>query len=157
MIFQKILVPLDGSDHSRRALESAIQIAKSFNSKLMLLTVHHVTITPVTSPELTIQAPVIVPDASAAEMTERAIEAAHNYDKKILAEAEAKVRSEKIEVESELIDGNAVEEIVRKSEEGKFDLIIMGARGLSTIKKLFIGSVSDGVIKKAPCPVLIVK
>jgi nucleotide-binding universal stress UspA family protein len=157
MIFQKILVPLDGSDHSRRALESAIQIAKSFNSKLMLLTVHHVTITPVTSLELTIQAPVIVPDASAAEMTERAIEAAHNYDKKILAEAEAKVRSEKIEVESELIDGNAVEEIVRKSEEGKFDLIIMGARGLSTIKKLFIGSVSDGVIKKAPCPVLIVK
>jgi len=157
MIFQKILVPLDGSEHSRRALESAIQIAKSFNSKLMLLTVHHITITPVTSPELTIQAPVIVPDASAAEMTERAIEAAHNYDKKILAEAEAKVRSEKVEVETELIDGNAVEEIVRKAEEGKFDLIVMGARGLSTIKKLFIGSVSDGVIKKAPCPVLIVK
>ena len=157
MIFQKILVPLDGSEHSRRALESAIQIAKSFNSKLMLLTVHHITITPVTSPELTIQAPVIVPDASAAEMTERAVEAAHNYDKKILAEAEAKVRSEKVEVETELIDGNAVEEIVRKAEEGKFDLIVMGARGLSTIKKLFIGSVSDGVIKKAPCPVLIVK
>lgn len=157
MIFQKILVPLDGSEHSRRALESAIQIAKSFNSKLILLTVHHVTVTPVTSPELTIQAPVIVPDASAAEMTERAIESAHNYDKKILAEAEAKVRSEKVEVETELIDGNAVEEIVRKAEEGKFDLIVMGARGLSTIKKLFIGSVSDGVIKKAPCPVLIVK
>jgi nucleotide-binding universal stress UspA family protein len=157
MIFQKILVPLDGSEHSGRALEAAIQIAKSFNSKLVLLTVHHVTITPVTSPELTIQAPVIVPDALAAEMTERAIEAAHNYDKRILAEAEAKVRSEKIEVETELIDGNAVEEIVRKSEEGKFDLIVMGARGLSTIKKLFIGSVSDGVIKKAPCPVLIVK
>ena len=157
MIFQKVLVPFDGSEHSRRALESAIQIAKSFNSKLMLLTVHHVIITPVTSPELTIQTPVIVPDASAAEMTERAIEAAHNYDKKILAEAEAKVRSEKVEVETELIDGNAVEEIVRKAEEGKFDLIVMGARGLSTIKKLFIGSVSDGVIKKAPCPVLIVK
>jgi nucleotide-binding universal stress UspA family protein len=157
MIFRKILVPLDGSEHSGRALEAAIQIAKNFNSKLVLLTVHHVTITPVTSPELTIQAPVIVPDALAAEMTERAIEAAHNYDKRILAEAEAKVRSEKIEVETELIDGNAVEEIVRKSEEGKFDLIVMGARGLSTIKKLFIGSVSDGVIKKAPCPVLIVK
>jgi nucleotide-binding universal stress UspA family protein len=157
MIFQKILVPFDGSEHSRRALEAAIQISKSFNSKLMLLTVHHVTITPITSPELTIQAPVIVPDASAVEMTEKAIEATHNYDKRILAEAEAKVRSEKIEVETELIDGNAVEEIVRKSEEGKFDLIVMGARGLSTIKKLFIGSVSDGVIKKAPCPVLIVK
>jgi nucleotide-binding universal stress UspA family protein len=157
MIFQKILVPLDGSEHSERALETAIKIAKNFDSKLMLLTVHHATITPVTSPELTIQAPIIVPDASAAELADRAVEAAHNYDKKILAKAEAKVKSEKIEVETELIDGSAVEEIVKKSEEGKFELIVMGARGLSTIKKLFIGSVSDGVIKNARCPVLIVK
>jgi len=157
LIFQKILVPLDGSEHSGRALETAIQIAKNFNSKLVLITVHHATITPVTSPELTMQAPVIIPDASAAEMTDKAIEAAHKYDKRILAEAEAKVRSEKIEVETELREGNAVDEIVKKSEEGKFDLIIMGARGLSTIKKLFIGSVSDGVIKNASCPVLVVK
>ncbi len=157
MIFQNILVPLDGSEHSARALETAIQIAKSFNSKLALITVHHVTITPVTSPELTIQAPVIIPDSSAAKLTDQAIEAAHNYDKRILAEAEKKVKSENIEVETELVDGSAVEEIVKKSEKGKFDLIVMGARGLSTIKKLFIGSVSDGVIKNARCPVLIVK
>ncbi len=157
MIFQKILVPLDGSEHSARALETAIRIAGNFNSRLVLLTVHHVTITPVTSPELTIQAPVIIPDASAAKLTDKAIEAAHNYDKRILAEAETKVKSENIEVETELVDGSAVEEIVKKSEEGNFDLIVMGARGLSTIKKLFIGSVSDGVIKNARCPVLIVK
>jgi nucleotide-binding universal stress UspA family protein len=60
-------------------------------------------------------------------------------------------------VETELVEGNTVEEIVKKSKEGQFDLIVMGARGLTTIKKLFIGSISEGVIKNASCPVLIVK
>jgi len=154
MIFQKILVPLDGSEHSERALEAAVQIAKKFNSKLVLLTAYRVTVAPVTNPELTMHTPVIVPDASS---TTLAIETTRNLSKKILSEAEAKVRSETIEVETELAEGNAVEEIVKKSKEGNFDLIVMGARGLSTIKKLFIGSISEGVIKNSPCPVLIVK
>jgi nucleotide-binding universal stress UspA family protein len=140
MIFQKILVPLDGSEHSKRALEASIQLAKKFNSKIALLTVYSVTeLTP--SPEF----PAMV------------IGAARDLGMKILTEAEAKVKSEKIEVETELAQGNAVKRIVKKSKDGKFDLIVMGARGLSTIKKIFIGSVSEGVIKKAPCPVLIVK
>lgn len=141
MIFQKILVPLDGSEHSKRALEAAVQIAKGLNSKLVLLTVYSVTPAPAVGPEVVMVA----------------IEHSRDFGKKILAEAEEKVRSEKIEVETELAEGNAVEVIVKKSKEEKFDMIVMGARGLSTIKKIFVGSVSDGVIKKAPCPVLIVK
>ena len=141
MIFQKILVPLDGSEHSGRALEVAIQIAKELKSKLVLLTVHSVTAVASTGPEFSVMA----------------IEAARDSGKRILAEAKAKVRSQEIEVETELAEGNAVEEIVRKSKEGKFELIVMGARGLGAIKKLFIGSVSEGVIKNAPCPVLIAK
>jgi nucleotide-binding universal stress UspA family protein len=86
-----------------------------------------------------------------------AIEHFRDFGKRLLAEAEERVRSEKIEVETELAEGNAVDVIVKKSKEGKFDMIIMGARGLSTIKKIFVGSVSEGVIRNAPCPVLIVK
>jgi nucleotide-binding universal stress UspA family protein len=141
MIFQKIIVPLDGSEHSKRALEAAVQIAKGLNSKLMLLTVYSVMPAPAVGPEVAMVA----------------IEHSRDFGKKVLAEAEEKVRSEKIEVETELAEGNAVEVIVKKSKEGTFDMIVMGARGLSTIKKIFVGSVSEGVIKKAPCPVLIVK
>jgi nucleotide-binding universal stress UspA family protein len=41
--------------------------------------------------------------------------------------------------------------------EGKFDLIVMGARGLSKIEELVLGSVSDGVTRHACCPILVVK
>ncbi len=140
-MFKKILVPIDGSEHSERALEAAVQIAKKFNSKLTLLTVYSVTEVAAPSPEFSVMA----------------IGAARDSGEKILAKAEQKVRSETIEVETELAAGTAVDKIVNKSKEGKFDLIVMGARGLSTLKKIFIGSVSEGVIKNAPCPVLIVK
>ncbi len=141
MFFQKILVPLDGSEHSGRALEASIQLAKKLNSKLVLITVHSMAVMAGPSPEFS---------AIAAQT-------AYDSGKKILAEAEQKVRAEKIAVETDLADGNAVNEIVKKAKEGKFDLIIMGARGLGTIKRLFIGSVSEGVIKNAPCPVMIIK
>ena len=147
MIFQKILVPLDGSEHSRRALETSIQLAKKLNSKLALLTVYSMSNVATPEPELSVVA------------RQSVISRQNVLDscEEILAEAEQKVRSETIDVETEVAEGNAVDAIVKKSREGKFDLIIMGARGLSTLKKILVGSVSDGVIKNAPCPVLIVK
>lgn len=147
MIFQKILVPLDGSEHSRKALEASIQLAKKLNSKLTLLTVYSATNVSIPEPELSAKARQSV-------MTQQNV---RDSCEEILVEAEQKVRSETIEVGSEVAEGNAVDVIVKKSKEGKFDLIVMGARGLSTLKKIFIGSVSEGVIKKAPCPVLVVK
>jgi len=141
MIFQKILVPLDGSEHSSRALEVAIHLAKQLNCKLVLLSVYSMVAASGSSPELSLMA----------------IDGSRDRGKEILKKAEEKVNSEMIEVETELAAGTAVETIVEKSKEGKFDMIVMGARGLGTMKKLLIGSVSEGVIKNAPCPVLIVK
>ena len=60
-------------------------------------------------------------------------------------------------VETLLGEGHTVEEILKTAKEGEFDLIVMGARGLSTIKEIFLGSVSHGVTRHAPCPVLVVK
>jgi len=141
MVFQKILVPLDGSEHSGRALDVSIELAKKLDSKLALFIVYSLT-------------GAAGPDRETYVMM---VQRARDSSRKILAEAEAKVKSEGIEVETEFTEGDAVQEIVKKSKEGKFDLIVMGARGLSTIKKILIGSVSEGVIKRALCPVLIVK
>jgi nucleotide-binding universal stress UspA family protein len=123
----------------------------------VLLTVYSGTVVPVTSPELDLHAPATIPDATSVALSQMAIEGARNHGEKILAEAKEKARLETIEVETELAEGNAVETIVRKSKEIKSDMIVMGARGLGAIRKLFLGSVSEGVIKNGHCPVLIVK
>ncbi len=147
MIFQKILVPLDGSEHSQRALEASIHLAKKLDGKLALLTVYSATNVATPDPEL----------SAMARQSTMTIQNVLDSCKEILAEAKQKAKSEKIEVETELAEGNPVDVIVKRSKEGKVDLIVMGARGLSTLKKILVGSVSDGVIKNAPCPVLIVK
>jgi len=53
--------------------------------------------------------------------------------------------------------GRTVQGILKTAREGGFDLIVMGARGVSKIRELLLGSVSDGVIRNAPCPVLVTK
>jgi nucleotide-binding universal stress UspA family protein len=68
-----------------------------------------------------------------------------------------RVKAEGVPVETILLEGNTVQEIIKAAGEGKFDLIVMGARGISKIREILLGSVSDGVLRNAPCPVLIVK
>lgn len=154
-MFSKILVPLDGSEHSMRALDIAIQVAKRFNGKITLIHVYSVSVRPLVVPEPATFAPGI-PMITPTEYS-RVAEAVKNAGARILAEGAEKVKAEKIEVETMLREGHTVHEIVRAAEEGKFDLIVMGARGLSRIKEIILGSVSDGVIRNAPCPVLITK
>jgi len=85
------------------------------------------------------------------------IEAIRKVGAGILADGEKRVKAEGVQVETLLIEGHAVEQIVKACKEGRFDLIVMGARGLSRIKKMLLGSVSDGVVRHACCPVLVVK
>ncbi|MGQ9552038.1 MAG: universal stress protein [Candidatus Bathycorpusculaceae bacterium] len=85
------------------------------------------------------------------------IEAIRKVGAGILADGEKMVKAEGVYVETSLIKGHAVEQIVKACREGKFDLVVMGARGLSRIKEMLLGSVSDGVTRHAYCPVLVVK
>jgi nucleotide-binding universal stress UspA family protein len=156
MIFQKIRIALDGSEHSERAFEFGIQIAKIMNSSVLLFVVHHDAVAPVTSTELTVHMAGTIPDGPSPESTEIANEAAHDYDRRVRSEEEAKAKAENVKVETELVEGDPASEIVKKSRDG-FDLIVLGARGRGRLSKLLLGSVSDGVIKNASCPVLIVK
>ena len=67
------------------------------------------------------------------------------------------VEAEGISVDTILAEGKVAEEIVRTAKEGKFDLVIIGARGLSRVEEIMLGSVSCGVAEKAPCPVIVTK
>lgn len=155
-MFEKVLVPLDGSEHSQRALETAIQITNKFGGKMTLLHVYSVAVTPVIVPEPITLTPAGVPVVTSAEIS-KMLEAAREAGHKILVAGEKIAESAGLRVESVLREGNTVQEIIKMAKGDQSNLIVMGARGISRIRELLMGSVSEGVIKNAPCPVLVVK
>jgi nucleotide-binding universal stress UspA family protein len=155
-VFQKILVPLDGSEHSLKALEGAAQIAKKFSGKITLTHVYSVSVQPVMMPEPSTSGSFGMPILTGAEVS-RMIEAAQEYGNRILENGEQRIKSEKVQVKKMLVEGHAVQEIVRLANEGNFDLIVVGARGISHMREILLGSVTDGVIHHVHCPVLVIK
>ena len=150
-MFERILVPLDGSEHSMHALENAIQIAKKCDGKITLVHVYSVLragVVPMAMAE-----PVILPP----DLVTKLAEAVRKAGVSILEEAEKKVEAEGVQSKTLLREGHVVEEILRAAKEEDIDLIVIGARGLSTIKEIFLGSVSHGVSLHAPCPVLLMR
>lgn len=147
---------MDGSEHSDRALARAIEIAKKFGSELTVMHVYSVYVQPVMVPEPTTPGSPGVPILTSQEVT-RVVEAAREAGNRILKDAEEKARPEKVQVKKLLVEGHAVQEIVEAGKKENFDLIVLGARGISHIREMFLGSVTDGVIHHATCPVLVVK
>lgn len=151
-MFERILVPLDGSEHSVRALETAVEIAKKFDGKITLIHVYSVvrpvSVSPITTAETGTLAP---------EVFSQLVEAARKAGVGILADGKKRVEAEGVQVETSLREGHVVEEILKTAEEGEFGLIVVGGRGLSRIKEMLLGSVSHGVTRRASCPVLVVK
>jgi nucleotide-binding universal stress UspA family protein len=155
-LFEKILVPIDGSEHSLRALDVAIQIAKEFHGKLSLIHVYYVSVTPVIVPEPSAMTLPSAPLMTSVEISKVA-EAARDVGNRILLDGASRAKAAKVEVETLLKEGHTVQEIIKTAKEGDFGLIAIGARGLSHIRVLLLGSTTDGVIHHASCPVLVVK
>ncbi len=150
-MFERILVPVDGSEHSMRALEKAVQIAKNCDGKITLIHVYSVLrvgVIPMAMAE-----PVALPP----EMVDKLAAAVRESGSSILEDAKKRVEAEGVQSQTLLREGHVVEEILRAAKEENADLIVIGARGLSTLKEIFLGSVSHGVALHAPCPVLLMK
>ena len=136
-MFKRILVAWDGSEHAKRALVEAVDLARTQDARLTLLTVAaplHVW------PGYVL--PIIQADLdSAAEET--------------LAEGEALV-PEGIAVSGRTAAGDPGTELVGRAAAADEDLIVMGSRGRGAIRSAFLGSVSHFVLNHATVPVLIV-
>ncbi|MFW6110963.1 MAG: universal stress protein [Thermoproteota archaeon] len=158
-MFEKILVPLDGSKHSLNALQTAIQIAKKFDGKITLIHVYSVNVSwatrpPATYSNLTMNS--YVPQMAQDDVS-KVEEASQKAAANILEDGRDQVEGEEVEVETLLKEGHAVKEITNAARDGEFDLIVIGSRGLSRMKEILLGSVSVGVIRNASCPVLVSK
>ena len=151
MMIKKILVPIDGSEHSDRTLNYALDLAEKYSAEIKLLNVAQPLVA--TGPMFLTQ-PMMSPESTAMYVNE--IEAAHE---KMLSDAFKKAKEIKpnISISKLLVNGRPADKIVEIAKKGKIDLIVMGSRGLGGIKEFFLGSVSDRVADEAPCPVMIVK
>ncbi len=87
----------------------------------------------------------------------RFTELAQERGERTLADLKRKAETELLEVDTILEKGHAVQEIISVARGGDFDLIVMGARGLSRIREMLLGSVTDGVIHHVDCPVLVIR
>ncbi|HLS36344.1 MAG TPA: universal stress protein [Bacillota bacterium] len=144
-MYKNILVAYDGSILSRQAIEAAKHQATLHEDAQ----VHIVSVIEATGPYTNV-----------------------SISQSIINELRAKFlpQMEKIEEEFEAIDIPITTEIVvaernkkpgkllvKYAEEQEIDLIIMGSRGLGNIRKVILGSVSNEVVQKAKCPVLVIK
>lgn len=140
MKIEKVLVPVDGSEYSRRAVEYAADFASMVGASVVLLTCR-LEVTSLLSKELYEKA-ITDLDAHAEELL--------GPYKDIFAKAHVPV--------TEMVLGGIPEDTIMQVAKGEnCDIIIMGSRGYSDIKGLFLGSTTHRVLQLAECPVTVIR
>lgn len=142
-MYKRILVPTDASEYSRRALNTALELAKQFNAEIILM---HVTFTPQAYWGYTISYGISVTQEDLLRNGELALEATL-----------AGVPTDGVKISTVLEVGHPVGKIVDQVKKNNINLIVIGSHGYGPITGSVLGSVSQRVLQKAPCPVLLVK
>lgn len=138
-----ILVPVDFSLAEQPVTACAAELARQLHAKLVLLHVE--------APDPGFVGYQVGPQ-SVRESVARSIQG----DAQALHAMRDRLREQGRDVESLLIQGPTVEKIVEEAGRLKADYIVMGSHGHGNLFELVVGSVSDGVIRRAPCPVVVV-
>lgn len=137
--FQKILVPLDGSQNSIRGLDKAISIAQESGASITGFYVFH------------------LPLAAGIKYTAKMKEEAQKKAAKAIGPAMKKAEKAGASFKYQTGGGHTGSEIVKFAEKNKYDMIVIGARGMGATKEAFLGSTSNYVMHKSKVPVLVVK
>ncbi|WP_242282143.1 universal stress protein [Bacillus cereus group sp. BfR-BA-01346] len=139
-MYKKILLAVDGSEHSLRATQEAIKIASLAN-------------------ERTVEIVLVVDYAKAKNEVIHAQgkEELELFRRKRLLPIEEKLKANRISYEVKILHGEPGPTIVEHANKGHFELVVLGSRGLNALQEMVLGSVSHKVAKRVQCPVLIVK
>ena len=146
MKFDTILVPTDFSDDASKALETAVELARKFGSRVVLLHAYSIEL-PFSSPAM--GGGVILPEGFYVELQDQATVQVERLAKEASGDG--------VEVEGKAVENTPWMAILDEAERLPADLIVMGTRGLHGLKHLALGSVAERVVRKATCPVLTVK
>lgn len=140
---KRILVPLDFSVNSNRALDYALGVAQKFDAAIHLVHVCE------------------VPSMMTASMDAYAI-AYTDWSQRLGEEAEAQLlkaasRVTDLRVTTEVLFGNPAPAIIEAATTNQADLIVMGTHGHGAVMHMVMGNVAERVVRAAPCPVLTVR
>jgi nucleotide-binding universal stress UspA family protein len=141
-MFYKLLVPVDGSENSVRALEAAIFLSKKIDA--------HVTVMHVMEKPPTVY---IHPQKELEELLQ-------NYRREaeqILEKCEEIGNRNGVELKKVIVEGNVASKIIKFVEKEVFDMIVMGHRGSGRFKEMVLGSVSQKVLNQSKRSVLIIR
>jgi nucleotide-binding universal stress UspA family protein len=149
---RKILIPVDGSSTSMKALQYAAHLAELGASNAELVVVHVV--------EDVKQGGAIGLQAKYGNvrLVEGFKKARREAALKWLKQIEEAARKKGIQIKSEVLDGDSKAEVIMDyARENAVDLIVVGSRGLTGFKRLLLGSVANAIVGNAPCPVMVVR
>jgi nucleotide-binding universal stress UspA family protein len=142
---EAILVPIDGSDQSFEAAEYAISLAKMMNARIIAIHAFGI--------------PTYVPEYRSTLFLPTWYDRTRKVAEEWLEKVHVMGRKEDVDVETEVIIDVAsiVDAIVTYAKKKKVDLIVIGTKGRTGLKKFLLGSVASGVVEYAHCPVLVVR
>ncbi|MFN8577892.1 MAG: universal stress protein [Candidatus Sericytochromatia bacterium] len=141
-MFNTILLPIDGSENSNKCIDYAKSLAETYKSKIIVLNVYELP---------SIIEPYQVNPQAFSQLTLRI----KDDSEKLINETKNLFKGFDIEVLT--IEGNSGATIKEIADTKNVDLIVMGSRGLGTIKSFLLGSVSNYVIHHVKCPVIVIK
>ncbi|MGH9980786.1 MAG: universal stress protein [Nitrososphaeraceae archaeon] len=149
----KILVPIDGSHASFDAADYAIMLAKQHNSQLILLHVLH----PIEYYS-SLQFFEVKQPQDSSVLIEQAKKEANKWFDDIKKKIGENTLKKPIKIHNTIIvSTTTIDSILDYAEDKEVDLIVIGTRGRSRIKKLLLGSTASGVVTYSSCPVTVVK
>ena len=138
-LYMNILVPLDGSDYSKKALLQACDMAKNYQANLILV--------------------YVVDKTRSLNLLDKNeyLKMLRKFGEKVLIKGKETAQTKGMDVTTIMKEGNVTNEIVKLAKNKKCNLIIVGSKGLGAAARFFLGSVSNKVANNSPCSVLIVK
>jgi nucleotide-binding universal stress UspA family protein len=156
-MFERILIPLDGSRFGSQALKNAVEVAKRFKAEIFLLQVVKQAMPVLASSDITpgTESPLsaeISLEVAAAEDKEHV-----THIKRYLSRKAREIHSKGISVSYDVVMGEPADSIMTFAHKHKVDLIVMSSHGKGGLKRAILGSVADKVIRESGKPVLVVR
>ncbi|HLW38125.1 MAG TPA: universal stress protein [Candidatus Eremiobacteraceae bacterium] len=141
-MFANIVVPIDGSEPAAAAIDLALRMVKEQRAALSFIYVLEIEKLAIATVPVSMNPELIFDEARKAA-------------EEILTGAKARAKKAGVEADVRLLEGDCVDSVLQFARDNKSELIVIGSHGRTGITRALLGSVAEGIIRRAPVPVLV--